>query len=536
MTEEEPPSTTDPPAEEAEAEAEADVAAEAEPEAPDNNGNEEAQATNDGTFISEFAERMRIKPDDDERTVLSKKLSFVLRHGAKQLDLEIDDSGFVEVSDLLACEGLFQGVTLEALREVVEQSNVDKQRYELVEEEDKCLIRATGKHTMQGLAGSRDKRPKRSQHREEAPPIERERPPPPAQPKVNEEDFCQKWRLDRMARMRLQELPPASRQLAMRKFCPDEGVPASDYPKLFVAFCKRFRGKGGGRDQLDYRDYKGGSSYQSGGYDRPRTPSDDGERGGGKGYHDERSFRRRDYRDYESAETSQSSPKPASQEKQPPVAAAPPPPQRQTQMQILQQRLSQPAQQPAQPMQPHHQQPPHPQQPQQQQQQPQHHPQQHPQQHHQQYAPQQMAGGSQPGPWHAMQQQPPPPPNHAPRVASYQQGGPATSMHATMPYRDQQQQPNWGTWGNQNWTSGNYAQQSGYACATGQSRPSHPAPDQYSGNQWQSPPMMGGAYQGTDAGSRKYGEYTHPSQYAQGGYYYPQAGVAGAGWGGGPGG
>eukprot|EP00971_Amphidinium_carterae_P264575 5248314-Amphidinium_carterae.1 len=84
-------------------------------------------ATAGSAFLSDFVERMRIKPGDDERTVLSKKLSFVLRHGAKQLDLEIDDNGFIDVNDLLALEELFKGVTLEALREVVQQSNVDKQ-------------------------------------------------------------------------------------------------------------------------------------------------------------------------------------------------------------------------------------------------------------------------------------------------------------------------------------------------------------------------------------------------------------------------
>mmetsp|Transcript_62322 Transcript_62322/g.115669 ORF Transcript_62322/g.115669 Transcript_62322/m.115669 type:complete len:435 (+) Transcript_62322:110-1414(+) len=217
-------------------------------------------------LLSDFAERMRIKSSDDDRTVLSKKLSFVLRHGAKQLDLEIDENGYIDVNELLALEELFKDVTLDALREVVQQSNVDKQRYELLEDGGKCVIRATGKHTMQGLAGSasKDKRGKRSQSKEEAPPGDR--PAPSSPPQISEEEFCQKWKLDKWARQRLTELPSASRQLAMRKFNPEEDVPQTDYPKLFVAFCKRFRAKGGGREQSDAK----GSPSQ-----RPQTPPDD---------------------------------------------------------------------------------------------------------------------------------------------------------------------------------------------------------------------------------------------------------------------
>ncbi|CAL1126662.1 unnamed protein product [Cladocopium goreaui] len=62
---------------------------------------------------------------------------------------------------------------------------------------------------------------------------------------VDEEEFCLTWRLDRMARQRLAELPESSRQQAMQRFNPGPEVPESDFPKLFVSFLKRFRPKEG---------------------------------------------------------------------------------------------------------------------------------------------------------------------------------------------------------------------------------------------------------------------------------------------------
>lgn len=205
---------------------------------PDTDGSGAGVAT-------EMAEKMRIKEGDDERTVLSKKLSYVLRHGAKQLDLEVDDSGYVRINDLLACDELFGGVASEALLEVVKLSNVDKQRYEISEQDGESFIRATGKHTMQGLARAETKKKSKRLSREAGASTsgaggDRQRP----SRQITEEEFCSRWRLDRLARIRLTELPTASRQLAMQQFSPGPQVPASDFPKVFVAFCKRFRQKG----------------------------------------------------------------------------------------------------------------------------------------------------------------------------------------------------------------------------------------------------------------------------------------------------
>lgn len=221
-------------------------------------------------MLAEWSEKMRIKEDDDDRTVLSKKLSFVLRHGAKTMELPIDDGGYVRISDLLAIDQLFGGVQPEDLIEVAEQSNRDKQRYEVWQDGDEWLMRATGKHTIQGLQGEKpvkDKKARRSDRKEAAGGDRAQR----QQRHLSEDEFCARWKLDKFARARLNELPAASRQLAMRRFSPGPQVPASDFPKVFVVFCKRFRGKGKDEaygvefdDKLDYEALGSGSSPSGG--------------------------------------------------------------------------------------------------------------------------------------------------------------------------------------------------------------------------------------------------------------------------------
>jgi hypothetical protein len=107
---------------------------------------------------------------------------------------------------------------------------------------------------MQGLAKqkAREKKGRRGSGKEEAgspssgPRGQRQHsgsggPSSGARPLLSEEEFCTKFRLDRLARLRLSELPLSSRQRAMMEFNPGSQVPASDYPKVFVAFCKRFQ-------------------------------------------------------------------------------------------------------------------------------------------------------------------------------------------------------------------------------------------------------------------------------------------------------
>jgi len=100
----------------------------------------EARAGNVFDFLS------ALKQDDHERVDLSKKLSFILRreYGARTMGLTHAEGGWVDVKDLLQME-LFDGISREKFREIVEESNKQKPRYELKEDAHGERIRACGK-------------------------------------------------------------------------------------------------------------------------------------------------------------------------------------------------------------------------------------------------------------------------------------------------------------------------------------------------------------------------------------------------------
>lgn len=76
---------------------------------------------------------------------LSKKLSFILRHGALKLGIDMADDGYVKVDDLFT-KGKVKA-TLKQIQEVVE--NNDKKRFQLKEESaGKWKIRAVQGHTL----------------------------------------------------------------------------------------------------------------------------------------------------------------------------------------------------------------------------------------------------------------------------------------------------------------------------------------------------------------------------------------------------
>jgi len=76
-----------------------------------------------------------LDPSDDERTALSKKISWILRHGAskKQVEVKIDDDGWVNVADLVGVEVLGT-ITEQNLMKVIIDSNGQKLRYEVKED------------------------------------------------------------------------------------------------------------------------------------------------------------------------------------------------------------------------------------------------------------------------------------------------------------------------------------------------------------------------------------------------------------------
>lgn len=196
----------------------------------------------DSELLAEMVEKMRLRENDDEKTVLSKKLSYVLRHGAKQLDLEMTDTGFVPVNALLEIKDIFGSITMKDFMQFVMTSNMDKQRYEVVVKDYELLIRATGKHSVQ-VQGLEPKPPKPDRKGKKGSGSATGPRLGKASHLVTDDEFCTIWRLDRQARLRLSELSPGNRMMAIEQFSPPSHVPASDYSKVFVAFCNRFKRK-----------------------------------------------------------------------------------------------------------------------------------------------------------------------------------------------------------------------------------------------------------------------------------------------------
>jgi len=98
--------------------------------------------------------RMGLSSEDDERTAVSKKVSWVLRHGAQKSGVEMNHEGWVLLDQLAGCE-ILDGVTGSKLLRIIVESNQQKRRYELREEAGGTLaIRAVGKHTIGNMAAT----------------------------------------------------------------------------------------------------------------------------------------------------------------------------------------------------------------------------------------------------------------------------------------------------------------------------------------------------------------------------------------------
>jgi len=101
---------------------------------------------------------MSLKPGDDERTELSKRISWILRHGAKKVNVEIDAEGWVRVEDLLASE-ILAGTSEEKLLSVIQESNEQKTRYEVKEApQGGRQVRAVSKSRRVSAAGRERRR------------------------------------------------------------------------------------------------------------------------------------------------------------------------------------------------------------------------------------------------------------------------------------------------------------------------------------------------------------------------------------------
>jgi len=108
-------------------------------------------ATRTSVNVDDMTMKMRIKKSDDERAILSKKISYVLRYVRDSLDLNADDEGYIKISDLCALQ-IFEGVSESALVENAQASNTTKMRYAIKGEDGDKWIKAAGQRADEVLA------------------------------------------------------------------------------------------------------------------------------------------------------------------------------------------------------------------------------------------------------------------------------------------------------------------------------------------------------------------------------------------------
>ncbi|ORX92135.1 putative tRNA 2'-phosphotransferase [Basidiobolus meristosporus CBS 931.73] len=90
--------------------------------------------------------RTKGRQNDDPDVKLSKSLSYVLRHGAEKVGLELQEDGYASLIDLLKLPN-FQKHSLSDIQRVVD--NNDKKRYTLTKDEQgKYWIRANQGHSL----------------------------------------------------------------------------------------------------------------------------------------------------------------------------------------------------------------------------------------------------------------------------------------------------------------------------------------------------------------------------------------------------
>lgn len=92
-----------------------------------------------------------LEDDDDERTQISKKISWILRHGARKVNIKTVEDGWVKVSDLMKVE-ILEEIPEQTIKQVIAESNAQKLRYELKESPDGQLIKAISKSDRKSIS------------------------------------------------------------------------------------------------------------------------------------------------------------------------------------------------------------------------------------------------------------------------------------------------------------------------------------------------------------------------------------------------
>lgn len=108
--------------------------------------------------------QVQIDADDDERTAISKKISWILRKGADRIGIAsytINKQSWYKLTDIMAAE-IMDDVTEpspEKFMELIKESNTQKLRYEIKEGSDGILLRALQKEERKRKDEGDDKAP-----------------------------------------------------------------------------------------------------------------------------------------------------------------------------------------------------------------------------------------------------------------------------------------------------------------------------------------------------------------------------------------
>jgi RNA:NAD 2'-phosphotransferase (TPT1/KptA family) len=227
--------------------------------------------------VLEMTHKMRLKVTDAPSTIVSKKLSYILRYGInRNVVLPKDAEGYFLIKDILGLS-IFAGVTEEQVIEVIEASNNEKARYDLLGEEGSRRVKAAG-HRAEAGERKEAKREERKKKKELTARYVEEKLRlggvaglsndihdigmntgnetyahiSPQQknlheitlPQTNtdsEQEFIKKWDLNDEAQQTLVELPIFQRYAVIQEFAPNPDIQKDNYSKVFINFCKRFK-------------------------------------------------------------------------------------------------------------------------------------------------------------------------------------------------------------------------------------------------------------------------------------------------------
>merc|ERR1719498_103431 len=90
----------------------------------------------------------RIPMEDSELHEISRRLSWILRHGGKAAGVSLNPRGWAKIKDILGSKYM-ENITQEKLHEVINRSNQEKLRYDVTTDNaGMVMVRCVGGHTL----------------------------------------------------------------------------------------------------------------------------------------------------------------------------------------------------------------------------------------------------------------------------------------------------------------------------------------------------------------------------------------------------